>query len=364
VSAFDVVIIGGGVHGLSTAWHLSRDRSSRIAIVEQFKLGHERGSSHGSTRITRSSYSDAAYVELVDVARREDWPALERDAGETLVQAREGIFFGPRGGVFDGFVAQQCDGVELVAREAARARFPSFAFPDSPEVLIDRTAGVIDAEATLAALTRTVAARGVEIIEETRVTGIAHDDPIRIETETTALYTKRLVIAAGPWAPALVPELASRMRPVRQHVGFYRVDGELPVWAHLGETTDRIHYGLPAREAPLKAARHAMAGSDDPDERVGVAEAELCSLDAFLRSQLAIPVERVSGETCFFTVTDTEDYVLDLHPRDPRVAIGAGFSGHGFKLAPTSGRILAELVMRGKTSVEPFERRRAKFAIG
>lgn len=361
---FDVVVIGGGLHGLSTAWHLSRDRSLRVALVEQFRLGHRRGSSHGSTRITRSSYGDAAYVELMRVARAEDWPALERDAGETLVRPRDGIFFGPRGGVFDAFAAQQCDGIELLSREAARARFPQFSFVDAAEVLVDRTAGVIEAEATLAALARIVASRGVELLEDARVTAIAHDDPLRIETTATTLRTNRLVIAAGPWAPALVPELRARTRPVRQHVGFYRVDAELPVWAHLGETSDRIHYGLPAHEAPLKAARHAMAGGDDPDARVSVDETSLCELDSFLRAQLTVPVERVRGDTCFFTVTDTEDYVLDLHPRDPRIAIGAGFSGHGFKLGPTSGRVLAELVMHGKTSVEPFERRRGKFAIG
>ena len=349
---FDVVVIGGGLHGLSTAWHLSRDRSLRVAIVEQFKLGHRRGSSHGSTRITRSSYADAAYVQLMQVARNEDWPALERP--------RDGVFFGPPGGLFAAFAAQRCEGVELISRAEALARFPVFAFADAPEALIDHTAGVIEAEATLASLSRIVAARGVSFFEEARVTEIAREDPIRIETTAGTLRGARVVITAGPWAPALLPGLA--LRPVRQHVGFYRVDAELPVWAHLGETTEKMHYGLPAHEATLKAARMGMTGSDDPDARESVDERELRALDAFLATQLTVPFERVSGETCFFSVTESEDYVLDLHPDDPRIAIGAGFSGHGFKLGPTSGRILAELVLHGRTSVEPFERRRAKFS--
>jgi len=355
---FDVIVIGGGLHGLSTAWHLSRARGLRVALVEQFKLGHRRGSSHGSTRITRSSYGDAAYVELMQVTRSEDWPALERDAGARLVEARDGIFFGPPGGPFDAFVALQCEGIELVSRATASARFPAFSFADARDVLIDHTAGVIRADLTLAALARIVAARGVSILEDARVTAIEREDPLRVETTLGTLRSTRLVITAGPWAPQLVPGLS--VRPVRQQVGLYRVDGELPVWAHVAE---RMHYGLPALEAPLKAARMAMRGDDDPGVVSAVDETELRALDAFLAEHLTVPFERIGGDTCFFSVTESEDYVLDVDPSDPRVVIGAGFSGHGFKLGPTSGRILAELVMHGRTTVEPFERRRAKFAI-
>jgi sarcosine oxidase len=357
-SVFDVLIIGAGLHGLSTAWHLSRDPRLRVAVVEQFKLGHRRGSSHGSTRITRSSYSDAAYVELMRVTRAEDWPALERDAGESLVEPRDGVFFGPRGGPFDRFVAQQYDEVELIWRAGARERFPAFAFPDATEVLVDHTAGVIHAEATLSALARIVVTRGVSILEDTRVTSIEREDPLRLETTAGTLRASRLVITAGPWAPRLVPTLS--VRPVRQHVGFYRLQTQLPIFAHIGE---QMHYGLPAFEAPLKAARMAMRGEDDPSTPAHADEGELRALDAFLRAQLTVPIFRDRAETCFFSVTESEDYVLDLHPDDPRIAIGAGFSGHGFKLGPTSGRILADLVIHGKTSVEPFERRRAQFAI-
>ena len=69
-------------------------------------------------------------------------------------------------------------------------------------------------------------------------------------------------------------------------------------------------------------------------------------------------------ETCYYTLTESEDFILDAHPEDPRIVIGAGFSGHGFKFVPLTGRILAELSMNGETSVESFEGDRARFRIG
>jgi sarcosine oxidase len=184
----NVAIIGAGIHGLAAAYYLST-RVRSITIHEQFTLGHSRGSSHGKTRITRTSYADAAYVELMRVAHGEDWPRLMRDADEILIDPCDGLFFGPPGGVFDAFAAQLYgEDVERVSRQQARTRFPLFAFPDSPEVLVDRTAGTIRAEATMRALERIVRARGVEIRTSSRIDSLAD-----VEAE-------RIVITAGPWA--------------------------------------------------------------------------------------------------------------------------------------------------------------------
>jgi sarcosine oxidase len=344
----DVAIIGAGIHGLAAAYYLST-RVREITIYEQFELGHSRGSSHGKTRITRTSYADAAYVELMRVAHGEDWPRLMREAGETLIDPCDGLFFGPPGGVFDAFAGQLYgDDVERVSRQTARERFPLFAFPDSPEVLVDHTAGTIRADATMRSLERIVRARGVEIRTNARIDSLA-DVP-----------AERIVVTAGPFAPRLVPEL-SFLRPVRQHVGFFTIDRPVPVWVYLGETTDDIRYGLPDGAGGLKAARHAMLGSDDPSVDAAVDQRELAGIDGFLREQLTAPVKLRGSETCFFTVSPREDYVLDLLA--PNVAIGAGFSGHGFKLALTSGRILSELLLDGRSSVQPFETRREKFSL-
>ena len=94
---FSALVVGGGVNGLATAWHLALMGIERVALVERFRLHHDRGSSHGAGRITRSAYSDARYVRLVRVAHEQDWPRLVRDSGRTLIHPADGIFFGPPG---------------------------------------------------------------------------------------------------------------------------------------------------------------------------------------------------------------------------------------------------------------------------
>ncbi len=359
----EALVLGGGVVGLSAAYHLAR-RGLRVCLVEQHRLGHARGSSHGASRITRSSYADAVYVDLMRVANGEDWPSLEADAGEPLIRRMPGVFFGPRGGQFDAFAARASEGVTLVSRAVASARFPELRLSD--DVLVDTTAGVIRADATCAALARAIVRMQGTILEETRVDRIDEGDPIVLHTSRGPLVAERLVVAAGPWTPRLWPALATHLRPLRQDVGYFEVPRALGfVFVYLGATSDELRYVLPADGgAVLKAARHRTAGAvDDPDASRAASEGEVDEVEAFLRRALVEPPpRRVGSETCFYTCTPSEDYVLDRHPGNPRIAIGAGFSGHGFKLAPTCGRVLADLVTDGR-SFDAFERARAQFAL-
>jgi sarcosine oxidase len=103
---------------------------------------------------------------------------------------------------------------------------------------------------------------------------------------------------------------------------------------------------------------------DDPECAAGDPNPDaLADLDRFVGEQFAAPlVRRVAVEHCFYTNTATEDFVLDLHPEDPRVVIGAGFSGHGFKFGPLTGRILADLARQGRCDLPAFVRHRSVFA--
>jgi sarcosine oxidase len=359
----DAIVLGAGVVGLSAALALAR-RDLRVVVVEQFRLGHHRGSSHGRTRITRTSYGDPVYVELMRVANAEDWPALERDAHETLIRRMPGVFFGPPGGLFDAYAKQLGAEVSVVSQAEATRSFPLFRFDG--DVLVDRTAGVVRADATIASLARLLAMKSATFFEDTRVDGIELGDPIRVQTQSGTIAGERLIVAAGPWTARLLPELARELHPIRQNVGYFRLRRPIEqVMIHLGRTSDELHYALPGEGGEttlLKAARHRSVGPrDEPEESQAVDEAAIDAVEAFLGTVLTEPVVRESAETCFYTNRANEDYLLALHPRDARVAIGAGFSGHGFKLGPLSGRILSDLVTEGR-SIDVFERARSKFS--
>src|SRR3954449_10416871 len=90
----DVVVVGAGLMGTATAWAAARRRLS-VVLLEQFALGHSRGSSHGSARIVRRAYLDPLYVRLTGEAMPL-WHELEADSGRTLLRMTGGIDHGRR----------------------------------------------------------------------------------------------------------------------------------------------------------------------------------------------------------------------------------------------------------------------------
>lgn len=377
-AAFGALVVGAGVNGLATAWQLARMGVPRVGLVERFRLHHDRGSSHGAGRITRSTYSDARYVRLVRVAHEQDWPRLERDSGMRLIHPADGIFFGPRDSELEQWAAAVATagapGVERIDPAEARRRFPAFAFPDAQAVLHDRTGGVVAAADTLLALDRRCRVEGVHVLEETRVLGIEPGaDPVIVDTDRGRLLAERVVVTAGAWVGALLPQLASRMSVQRQHVGYFELDtaaadvrpGRFPVWVYLGSSASGLYYGLPEFGRPgIKAALHGVGpGGDDPEQHPGADPAAIDRVRSWLSRQLAVRVRAtLHTETCLYTNTPDEHFVIGALPGCPRVVVGSACSGHGFKFGPLTGRLLAELVMTGRTTVAEFEAERATFA--
>ena len=381
-AAFGALVVGGGVHGLSTAWQLARARAAggfgveRVALVERFRLHHDRGSSHGQARITRTTYSDERYVRLVGVAHAEDWPRLERESERTLIHRCDGLFFGPPEGDLPRWAAAvAASGAAGVARldvREARRRFPAFAFPDAEFVLHDTTGGVVAAADTLLALDRRCRVEGVHVLEETRVLGIdPASDPVVVDTDRGRLLAERVVVTAGAWVKDLVPAMRGAVHVSRQHVGYFDAGpagdfGRFPVWVYLGDEARGFYYGLPAFGGPgIKAALHGVGhGDDDPEAHPGPDAGAIASVREFLRKQLAIPAgEVLRAETCLYTNTPDERFVIGPLPGHPNVVVGSICSGHGFKFGPLAGRLLAALVMDGRTGVPEFERHRDTFAV-
>ena len=370
-----------GVNGLASLYHLLRLGCRRAALIERFSLGHERGSSHGYSRVTRSAYIHAGYVRLVQAALREEWPRLECEAGMRLIHHTPGCFFGPAGGKWEQYARAATEAgldAEVLDPAEARRRFPLFRFEGAAGVLEDRTAGLVAARDTMSALVRLCRERGGSFLEQTRVISIEPGpELIRVVTERGEVTAQRLVVAAGPWASELLPTLKPQLKIARQTVGYFRLSGDqeqygvgrFPVWGDLGEESEGgVFYGLPqfGREG-IKIARHITVGvGDDPELVPGEPpEGEIDRLRSYLEEQFTPSVERLVGwETCLYTNRATEDFIIDLHPDDPRIAVAAGFSGHGFKFGPLTGRLLAELAMEGKTTVAEFEAMRGEFSFG
>ena len=265
--------------------------------------------------------------------------------------------------------------VEEVDAKVASKRFPQFDFQDDAHVLLDHDAALVAAADTVYALTRIAKEKQLPIHERTKVTSIDLDqNPVLINTNTGTYQTERLVVTAGPWSSELLPFLKPDLKVARQTVGYFDMAGDpedyripnFPVWGNLGEEHQGVYYGLPEfGRKGMKIARHVTAGlDDDPNEYRDAAEVDIRDLRQFIEKQFRDPVAAfIDSETCLYTNTATEDFIIDLHPNHPNVAIGAGFSGHGFKFGPLTGRILAELAMNGTSTVTEFEAARDRFSI-
>ncbi len=360
----DVIVIGAGIAGLSTAWWLAQRTGVNVRVLERFELGHERGSSHGTSRISRTTYVDAQYVRMMRHALEHCWPRLEADAGVQLHFPVEGCFFGPRDGLIQRYaqaVAQADPRVQALSPTQARARFAAMHFEDDDLVLADPSASVVAADHTLRALARQIQRHGGHIQEHAQVTAITPaPNAVHITlADGTTLHADKVVVTAGAWSARLVPALNPILCVKRQTVGYFklrdpaagRID-RFPVWIHLGHDFNDVHYGLPEFGQPgVKAAHHATAGQpDDPDAAPDDPIEALERLRRFVRWRFAVDVigeHRV--ERCLYTNTPDEGVIWAPSPRDPRIIIGTGHSGHGFKLGPLAGQVLADLAVDGHT---------------
>lgn len=368
---YDTIVLGAGINGLSAAYHLLRRGESKLAVLEQFPLGHGRGSSHGKSRITRSTYSTPKYVELIQIAHAQEWPRLAKEAGKSFLHPTLGVFFGPGNAPYlDSLRALPQLGlsVDVLEPQEAKRAIPQFRFPDSKLVIRDRTCAVVAAEEAVRWLGERVASQA-DLVDECPVQGIERSpEAIRLHTVKGVYTCGRLVVTAGGWLPRLFPELAPRLQIAHQDVGYFQVRGgsDFPVWVYVPEQGDSF-YGLPEFGRPgVKVARHRTGPEGDQPDRAISGEMPRSvrdELERFVAEQFSSPGRVVGYEACLYTNTLNEDFLLDHHPDDPRIVIGSACSGHAFKFGPLTGRILSELLLDGKTSLEVFERHRDAFRL-
>ncbi|MBL8737928.1 MAG: FAD-dependent oxidoreductase [Planctomycetes bacterium] len=359
-----LVVLGAGVHGLCTAFWLVR-AGARVTVLEQFGPGHDRGSSHGGTRITRSSYDDPAFVRLAQDAHQKGWPTLERALGKPLRLPTPGLFFGPPRGLFADYLATTLGSgaaVERLPLAAARTRFPLLRFAEDEQVLLDHTAAVLLAAATMQGLRTWLEAAGASLHFHTRATMVAPGpDGCRVATEHGELAADRVAVAIGPYAtPALTG--CEPVAVLHQQVGYFDVEaapsatqaGTFPVWARIGADAEDFVYGLPDVDAAgLKLARHVTTGrGGDP---AVPPEPDLTALRTLAARHLTSPSASLRRhERCLYTMATGHQLRVDPVGPLPGVVAITACSGHAFKFAPELGRLAAAMLLDEPTDAPCF----------
>jgi sarcosine oxidase len=364
--SYDVAVIGLGAMGSAALESLAR-RGCRVVGIERFAPGHDRGSSHGATRIIRLGYFEhPSYVPLLRAAYPL-WRDLEARSGEPLLTVTGIVEIGTAA---SDVVAStlRSSGLHGLAHEVLDARslmaqFPAFRVPDDFIGVFQPDGGFLRAEPAVAALLRLARNAGAHLRASERVLAVEpRRAGVRIATERGDIDAACVIVAAGPWLKSLLPELAVPIRVTRQVLGWFAprqaseaalfASGRFPVF--LLQNPDGIYYGFPIDDAGrIKLAKHHHFDETvDPDhcERT-VSATDEAAIRAVAKSHLPGADGRlVAATTCLYTITPDGDFILDRMPGHPQVIVASPCSGHGFKFAPVIGQILADLATGGATA--------------
>lgn len=364
---FDAIIIGVGGMGSAALFHLAQ-RGVRVLGIEQFGVGHERGSSHGETRIIRRAYFEhPSYVPLLNSAY-ELWAELARVAGRKLFHRTGMLVAGPGDGpvvtgVLRSAELHRLDVQPLSAAQAAD-RFPGFRLPGNCAGLFEADAGILLVEDCVRAYVDAARAAGARLLENTPVLGWSGGDRQVVVRTANAEYTARsLVITGGAWAGRLLQSLHLPLEVRRKVVFWYEGDDGCfakecgcPVFGF--ETAAGFFYGIPALDGGGVKVAHHSGGRVVHDPAV-VDRALHPEDEAPVRAFVADYLPRLRSSpprysVCLYTMTSDENFIIDRHPQHDHVVFAAGFSGHGFKFASVVGSVLADLAVDGATE-EPID---------
>lgn len=362
--SYDAIVVGLGGMGSAAAYELAA-RGQRVLGLERFHRAHDRGSSHGRSRITRQAYAEhPAYVPLMRRAY-ELWRQAERDSGRRLLTLTGGIMVGkPDSALVSGArLSAETWGLphEVLSPDDVRRRFPTLAPGEDETGVYEPNAGFVRPEEAVLAHSELAERAGAELRYGEPVTRWeAGDDEVRVTTSEATYSAGRLVFCAGPWSPELLADLGVPLVVERQVMHWFQPYGDIasfrpgrhPVFLW-EEDADTLLYGFPAHDGQdtVKAAFYHRPCVTDPEtvDRT-VATGEVREIAEHLADKIpSLAGRHVASQTCLYTLTPDHDFVVGAHPRHPRVIVGAGFSGHGFKFAPVIGEILADLAIGGVT---------------
>ncbi|XP_050619295.1 peroxisomal sarcosine oxidase isoform X1 [Macaca thibetana thibetana] len=340
---WDAIVIGAGIQGCFTAYHLAKHRK-RVLLLEQFFLPHSRGSSHGQSRIIRKAYLEDFYTQMMHECYQ-IWAQLEHEAGTQLHRQTGLLLLGMKENqelkTIQASLSRQRVEHQCLSSEELKQRFPNIRLTRGEVGLLDNSGGVLYAYKALRALQDAVRQLGGIVHDGEKVVEINPGLLVKVKTTTRSYQAKSLVITAGPWTNQLLRPLGIELplQTLRINVcywrervpGSYGVSQAFPCFLWLGLYPHHL-YGLPAGEYPglMKVSYHHGNHADpeerdSPTARADIRDVQIVS--SFVRDHFPdLKPEPAVMESCMYTNTPDEHFILDRHPKYDNIVIGAGFS--------------------------------------
>ncbi|KAM9001519.1 peroxisomal sarcosine oxidase [Sarcophilus harrisii] len=374
---YDAIVVGAGIQGCFTAYHFAKNKR-KVLLLEQFFLPHSRGSSHGQSRIIRRAYPENFYTKMMEECYQ-IWAQLENESGTKLYRQAGLLILGRKEEAELRVIQDNLSkhGVEhkFFNTEELKRYFSNIQLSRGEVGVWESSGGVLFADKALRVLQDLIRQLGGVIHDGEKVAEIKPGFPVTVTTTIRTYQAKSLIITAGPWTNQLLLPLGIQLplQTLRINVCYWKekVPGSFgenfPCFVGSFPHLAPHHiYGLPSREySGLVKVCYHHGNKADPDERdcpsasPDLADVQL--LRSFVRDYLpGLQPEPSIMERCMYTTSPDENFILDRHPKHNNIIIGAGFSGHGFKLSPVVGKILYELSMESTLSYDltPFQIRR------
>lgn len=357
----DVVVIGGGINGCCTAYYLAQRGVKNIVLVEKGHIAS--GPTGRSSGIVRQHYS---HETLAAMARDsvQVWQNFEQQIGGSagFVQCGVVFFAGEKGApaLRQAVAMHQRIGIKekLVSADDLRRMEPALAAEDIVAAAYEETGGYADPALAATSFSETAARLGVEIYKRTFVTGLKIESgKMRaVITDKGEIATACAVNIAGPWGK-FIAEMAGAHIPIKASRHPVIILDRPPEWRNPTPVWgDLINgwYFKPERDTAI------MVGSlQDIDKEVDIEDHPTMPSYEETETYSAAILKRIpvmssglarKGWAGLYDVTPDWQPVIDRIPEVEGFYCACGFSGHGFKIGPAVGRIVAELVVDGHCS--------------
>jgi sarcosine oxidase len=378
MNSFDVIVIGVGGWGSAALWQLAR-RGVKACGIEQFQTGHDRGSSHGESRIIRMAYF--AHPDYVPLLRRAYalWRELEGESGAELMTLTGLLCIGEPGsalirGLEECYAAHEIEH-ERLSPEEAMNRFRQFSLPEEAACYWDPHGGYLRPEACIRAHVDGAVHAGATLIEGEMVTAIrpgSGGEDVEVTTTQRTLRAQKVIVTTGAYANQLLADAGVSVQPTRKVLFWYEAEdpravapGRFPCW--IAQLKERNFYGFPTLDGIAIKAAEDTGGQplDDPAQAYRELRPEdEAHLRPFLDQLFARRVgARLRHQTCLYEKSTDDHFIIDAHPEHENVIFAVGGSGHGFKFCSAIGELVADLATQA-VAKGPALFRLSRFARG
>ena len=357
--------------GSSTAYSLSKS-GKKVLLLEQFPLQHSKGSSHGQSRIIRRTYTEKHFSDLMTTSYAL-WNNFEGETKENLIVKTGGLDFGPNKSENLKKTIEICDKLNLnyqhYDNRELNKKFPVLRLPDNYHGIIQPESGVILADKALSCFQNQATQNHVLIFDNEPVSQIKiNSSQIVVETSKSKYKTEKLILTSGLWTNTLLKStgISLNLDIWKMSIAYWPVTNsnyfhaqQFPIFI---AWEDQPFYGFPVieRKNLIKIAPHFTTDTNiSPEIRDDTPNSYMINqISSFInRTFNYVNTTPIDPQTCYYSMSNDENFILDFHPDTKNIIIGAGFSGHGFKFAPLIGKILSELALGQESSdfdLSPF----------